>query len=208
MVKTFAGSTVNGYADGLGNQAKFKYLEGITQNTQGAFFVADHFNNRIRKIDGFGQVTTFAGDGTAGCKAGLGVNASIAGPMCIAADINGNIYVSGNSDKTIFKIDSTGLVSIYFGSGSGKTGTFGYITGIAVDNQNNLFVTDMNTYTISKITPSGQMVILAGDPSVKKTIDGGTSKARFTKPYGITIDADGNFYIIDNYCIRKIEKVN
>jgi hypothetical protein len=202
-VKTFAGTNTEGYANGIGSNARFKGPRGIVQNHKGFFFVTDADGNRIRKIDGSGLVTTFAGDGTDGYTPGLGTAAKIGYPRAICSDINNNLYVSGYTGGTIFKIDSSGLVSILVGPGA-----FGNVTGITIDSQNNLFVIDQDKYCISQISPAGNVTLIGGKSTENKIVNGGISKARFKKLWGMTIDSSDNLYILDDNCIRKIEKVN
>jgi hypothetical protein len=207
-VKTFAGTDTLGYKDGWGIKARFAEPSGIAKDNRGNFYVTDKINNRIRKIDGFGQVTTFAGDGYNRLKAGIGTLASIGSPDAITFDGNKNFYVSGLYGQSIVKIDTIGQVSVFVGQGGGTSGNLGCVTGIRVDAQNNLFVTDQVNNCLEQITPSGQVSIFSGKPTESKIVNGGISKARFKKLWGMTIDDSGNLYVLDDNCIRKIEKVN
>jgi serine/threonine protein kinase, bacterial len=205
IIKAFVGCDTAGYVNGWGTKARFVGLKGIVQNPSGDFFVTEFWGGHIRKIDGFAQVTTFAGDGTKGCKAGLGTSASIGWPENIISDNNGNLYISGNNGKTIFKIDPTGMVTLFAGSGSATPYSFKYIEGLVATAQDHLLVTDNNC--IKQIDPSGLVTIFSGNSGESRIINGGISKARFKSLRRIIKDNAGNFYIIDAQCIRKIEKV-
>jgi sugar lactone lactonase YvrE len=76
--------------------------------------------------------------------------------------------------------------------------------GIAVDDSGNLYVADGWNHTIRKIAPSGQVSTLAGAVGVGGTEDGQGAAARFSWPYGLTIDAAGNLFVTDNMNIRKV----
>lgn len=86
VVTTIAGSGSEGYLDGPGNVAQFWYPGGVTTDCNGNIFVADQNNNRIRKIDAAGQVSTFAGSGEWGWVDGPAVQAQFVIPADVAAD--------------------------------------------------------------------------------------------------------------------------
>ena len=98
MVTTLAGSTTSGYADGMGTSASFSNPIGLTYDGMGNLFVADEYNNEIRKIVvSTGQVTTFAGSTNPGLNRGVGTAAGLQGPTGIASDGMGNLFVVINT---------------------------------------------------------------------------------------------------------------
>jgi sugar lactone lactonase YvrE len=115
MVTTFAGQKgVRGSADGSGTAASFDEPQGLVTDGAGNVYVADNYNNAIRKITPDGVVTTLAGksgvDGF-GRDDGIGAMAKLAGPSYIAIDGVGNLYVSEASQQTIRKITPSGVVT-------------------------------------------------------------------------------------------------
>jgi hypothetical protein len=200
-VKTFAGDTIIGYKDGWGTAARFYTPAGIAVNQNGDIFVGDVMNNRVRKIDGLGEVTTFAGDGTQGVLGGHGTTAKMWNSNAIAS--KGNCFVSGGENgEVIFKITPAGLVSV-FAQGNEIYNT----KGICIDHEDNLYLTCVNK--IIKITAQGEVSSYAGiTVSGRYIVDGTISKAKFYWLNGITIDNSGNLYVIDGNNVRKIEKVD
>ena len=208
-VSTFAGSSW-GYADGQGTAAQLSSPNGLTIDSVGNFYVADTFNNRIRKITPSGLVSTFAGS-SAGFLDGQGTAAQFYRPSGVAIDSSGNLYVADTFNNRIRKITSSGLVSTFAGSGTaayldgqGTAAQFYRPSGVAVDSGDNVYVADRVNHKIRKITPDGLVSTFAG--SSPGSLDGQGTAARFYNPYGVAIDSGGNLYVADGYNdrIRKI----
>jgi streptogramin lyase len=101
-VTTIAGS-VAGYGDGNGISAKFNSPSGIAIDVSGNVYVADQFNNRIRKIDPQGNVSTLSGS-IQGFADGSGASAKFSFPSDLVIDANGNVYVADPNNNKIRKI--------------------------------------------------------------------------------------------------------
>jgi len=101
IVSTLAGG-VQGFADGLGTNAKFCFPQGIVVD-QHILYFTDYWNHRIRKIIPSGMVTTIAG-GEEGFKDGKGSEVMFNHPTDIVQDIEGNLYVCDTENGTIRKI--------------------------------------------------------------------------------------------------------
>lgn len=96
-VSTIAGSSEVGWADGTGGAARFQRLGGLSTDEKGNLYVADPFNERIRKVTQDGVVTTFAGSGVAGDTNGPASKASFNHPSGVAVGPKGNVYVLDGS---------------------------------------------------------------------------------------------------------------
>lgn len=197
-VTTFAGSLTTGRKDGLGAAATFFRMVGIAIDDFGNLYVADSGNSLVRKITSDGNVSTFAGNGTAGRKDGPRLNASFNGPVALAADHTGNIYVSDYYNNLIRKITPEGLVSTWAGG-------FKNPWGLAADRAGNVYVADYNNHLIRKVTADGRVTIIAGNRTVG-SVDGPSLSASFNNPIGLAIDKSENLYVADflNNKIRKI----
>jgi subtilisin family serine protease/sugar lactone lactonase YvrE len=204
-VTTFAGSGKAGSDDGqnLGTVASFAGPYGVAVDTLGNIYVADTYNNKIRKISPSGVVTTLAGSGNAGSTDGTGPAASFSGPLGVAVDDSGNVYVTDAENNKIRKVNSAGAVTTLAGSGSdgsmdgtGTAASFDWPRGIAVDTSGSVYVADGNS-TIRKISSTGVVTTLAGSGTAG-SIDGPGTAASFFNPTGVAIDASGNIYVGDS----------
>jgi sugar lactone lactonase YvrE len=211
---TFAGNGP-GSTDGTGRVARFYAPQGVAVDSAGNVYVADTFNNTIRKIDPSGVVSTVAGlAGSAGSADGAGTNARFFRPWGVAVDKAGNVYVADSNNNTIRKMTPCGVVTTLAGlagrsgsaDGTASAASFNFPESLAVDNAGNVYVADTDNHTIRKITPSGVVSTLAGLAGVGGTTDGAGSAARFHFPNGVAVDSGGNIIVADsgNSAIRKI----
>ena len=161
-VSTLAGNGTLGFAEGTGAVARFYQPTGLAFDADGNMYVADNQNHRIRKITPAGEVSTFAGSGTAGFADGSGTAAQFESPFGVAVDVGGNVYVADTYNHRIRKINPAGVVSTLAGNGSygyadggGAAAKFYVPKGVAVDPAGNVYVADENNNRIRKITSYG-----------------------------------------------------
>jgi sugar lactone lactonase YvrE len=214
-VSTLAGlAGKSGTLDGSGGNARFNFPYGVAVDSEGNVYVADSFNEEIRKITPAGVVSTLAGNGTIGSADGKGSAASFHYPYGLAVDSAGILYVADTYNHTIRKITPDGTVSTLAGT-AGKMGStdatgaaagFNLPMSIAIDSTGNLYVADSSNNAIRKIAPGAVVTTLAGNAGQTGSIDGTGSAARFSTPNYLTLDSAGNVYVSDtgNSTIRKI----
>jgi sugar lactone lactonase YvrE len=202
-VTTVAGS-VEGYADGPGTQAAFNTPSGLALDSEGNLFVADTGNNRIRKITPAGLVSTVAGDGTAGYADGPGNQARFDGPIGLAVDTRGNIYVADTYNDRVRKITSDGVVTTVAGAGLGYadgpagSALFDTPCGIVVSPDGTLIVADTGNHRLRKIV-NGQVSTLPF--SFLEEVN----PADLRKPVGLALTHDGFLYVTEPDRARVVQ---
>jgi sugar lactone lactonase YvrE len=215
VVTTLAGSAgYNGSADGTGSSARFWAPNGVAVDSAMNIYVADTFNDTIRKITPAGLVTTLAGTaGQAGSLDGNGSAASFNEPSGVAVDSMGNVYVADTYNQTIRRITPTlisgstnwmvvtvgGTPGVIGGglvnglNGVGPAAEFDFPMGVAVDSAGNVYVADTGNNRISMDSISGNLAPgpLFGVPSFL----GGLFQVQVINPspgYAVVIQSSTN----------------
>ena len=195
-VTTLAGSS-EGYADGTGAAAAFNTPSGIALDKDGNLYVADTGNNAIRKVTPEGVVTTVAGNGTAGDADGPALDARFNGPMGVAVDGKGNIYVADTYNDRIRRIGVdgkvvtlAGLAAPGYADGTAAEAMFDTPTAIVLDAQGALLVADTQNGAVRKIDTAGNVSTIA------RAADG-EQKPMLRRPVSLALAPDGLLYIGD-----------
>jgi sugar lactone lactonase YvrE len=201
VITTMAGSILND--GGQATNATLNQAYGVALDSAGNVYVADPYNNRIRKIGTSGIITTVAGNGLYGYvgDGGLATNASFRNPCGIALDASKNIFVADLGNKRIRKIDTNGFIWTVAGNGSfSSSGDGGQATnaslmfpqGVAVDKIGNLFIADLSNSNIRKVGTNGVISSLTG--------------IGLAQPSAMALDSAGNLFIADmgNNRVREV----
>jgi hypothetical protein len=229
-IGTVAGNGSPTYAGdgGAATSASIRFPEGVATDTHGNVYIADSGNNRIRMVSAStGDISTVAGDGTAGFSGdgGAATSAELSFPEAVAVDSSGNIYIGDTENYRVRMVSAaTGDISTIAGSGTaGYTGDGGAATSaeidapvfIAVDSHDNVYITDTSNTRVRMVTAStGDISTVAGDGGsgvcsgkTDRLGDGcAATDAELDRPQGIALDSSDNLYIADaGYCeIREV----
>ncbi len=125
VISTLAGSGARGYSGdgGPGPLARFNFPAAVAADGQGFVFVADTFNQRIRRVAPDGTVATIAGDGSEGFSGdgGPAERAQLRNPAALAIDGAGMVYIADLDNNRIRKLAPAPLAPPQFSDGDGLT---------------------------------------------------------------------------------------
>lgn len=194
VVTTLAGGGAAGSTDGTGSAARLDEPRGICIDSSGILYVADYDNHTIRRVTPDGVVTTIAGRAdVAGNADGVGTAATFRGPMGIAVDSTGVVYVADSGNRAIRRISASGTVSTLTLSGTALSEP----RGIAVSTSGAILVADYGSHTIRSIASSGVVTTVAGAVESPGTADGAATSARFHYPSALAVLSDGSLVVAD-----------
>lgn len=222
IIHTIIGTGGIGYSGdgGPATLAKLNSPGGACIDRKGNIYIADSYNDAVRKVNTAGIIYTVAGQGTISGFGGDGGPATLAYlnfPEQVAVDIIGNLYIADAGNNRIRKVDTNGIITTIAGTGaaafSGDGGPataacLSYPTGIIVDTTtSNIYIGDANNNVVRKIDTNGIITTIAGTGVIGYSGDGALATlATLNKPQGLTIDTAGTVYVSDggNNVIRKI----
>jgi len=204
---------------GAATNAGLDYPSAVVVNTNGNIFIADSINNRIRKVDTNGIITTVVGTGAYVYSGdnGAATNAGISNPVGLCLDSVGNLFIADHDNNRIRKVAITGTITTVAGNGfspgynfdniPATSATLNLPSGVVVDSSGNLFIADTSNNRIRKVNTSGTITTVVGNGTAGYTGDGGApTSAKINNPAGVAINAYGNLLFVDsgNHCIRKL----
>lgn len=215
VITTIAGKESSGYDSKAttATSAALYYPCGVMMDSSGNVFIADTHSHVVRKVTTAGAISTVAGTSMLGYTTGTdskelkAVDAQLYKPSSIAFDSAGNLFIADTFNSVIRKVDSSGLITTFAGTGTaGYTGDGGLATlaklnypqAITFDNAGNLFIADTVNSVIRKVDKNGVITTVAGNGFTDFYGDGGlATRAALNNPRGIAIDAAGNLFIAD-----------
>lgn len=219
MITTYAGIGMPGNAGDLGpaTAAMLNNPQGIALDTLGNLYIADADNHEIREVSG-GMIYRVAGTGTNGYSGdgGMAMGAKLYSPAAVAVDPLGNIYVADYYNNAVRKIDASGIITTFAG-----TGVAGYAgdgapaanaklrnpSGVAVFGFGPVYIADQGNNVVRVVNSTGIISNYAGTYTNGYSGDGGMAAlSQLASPKGIAIDALNRLFIADydNNVIRVV----
>jgi len=225
VITTLAGTGSGAYSgdNGAATNAAVNYPQGVACDAAGNVYIADTFNNRIRKVGTNGIITTMAGNGTPAYTGNntAATNASLYWPAGVSVDAAGNVYIADTLNERVRKVGTNGIITTVAGngvdgySGDGGTATSASLSGpaaVAVDGWGNIYIADNYNNLIRRVATNGVITTVAGNVASAGGSGGysgdGTAatNAWLASPQGVGFDAAGNLYISDtlNNRVRRV----
>jgi sugar lactone lactonase YvrE len=206
-ITTVAGNGTPGYSGDGGPATSTELCNpvGVAVDGAGNLYIADEFNQRIRKVTPGGTITTVAGDGTGGYigDGGPATSEELYYPIGVAVDGSGNLYIADQGNQRIRKVTPGGTITTVAGDGTyGYSGDGGPATsaelfnpvGVAVGGAGNLYIADYGNNRLRKVTPGGTITTVAGNGTGGFSGDGGpATSAELYYPFGVAVDGAATF---------------
>lgn len=219
-ISTIAGTGVSGYAGdtGAATSARLNSPRGLAFDSGGRLYVADTANNRIRRVDTSGTITTVAGNGVGGyltdrvAATGTRINA----PRGVAVDSQGNLYIADTGNNRIRMVNTSGIISTFAGTGTASyngdgitatTATLRAPQGVAVDASDTIYIADSANNRVRIVPTTGTINTVAGNGTADYAGDTGPATgASLNSPRAVALDGSGTVYIADtsNNRLRKV----
>jgi sugar lactone lactonase YvrE len=217
IIHTVAGT--QGAAGGFGGDngratsALLNSPGGIAVDSANNIYIADQSNSRVRKVaSSNGNISTIAGNGQVGLPVnGAALSSPLGLPYGLTVDSSGNVYVTDIRFTVVFKIASSGSLTLMAGSqtfsysdGPAISSYLNEPVGVTVDGSGNLFLAEKNGNRVREVT-NGNLRTVAG--MLHYAGDGGpATSALLNVPLDVALDGQGDVFIADysNYRIRKV----
>lgn len=228
IISPIAGSGGLGFTgDGaLAVNARMYYSWGMTRAADGSLYFADYYNNRVRKVDSLGVITTVAGGGSGGLgDGGPATSATLFEPTDVAVNSVGDLFIADWANGRVRRVDRLGNISTYAGTGGQfTTGDGGPATSagiglpwsIAVDRNDNVLIAagvsnipgDPGSRTIRRVDHStGVITRVVGSGAEGISGDGGPAlNASLTnQTHSLAVDSGGDIFFADGYRVRRVD---
>jgi uncharacterized protein (TIGR03437 family) len=219
VISTAAGTGTAGFSgdNGPATAATLRNPRGLATDQFGNLYITDFGNQRIRKIDPSGIITTVAGNGATAFSGdgGPALSASLFSPWGVAVDADLSLYIAERNSNRIRKV-TFGIINTVVGGGTpGFLGDGGPATqatlsapvSVAIDKNGVLYIAEGNR--VRRAVQGGNITTIAGTGSAAFSGDSGpAAAATLQNPIGVTLGKDGVIYIADSFNnrIRKIDE--
>lgn len=199
VVTTLAGDGTPGYLDGVGRAAQFNGPVGIAVDDAGIVYVADTYNDRIRRIAPDGSVTTVAGTARPGLLDGAALEAAFDTPSALAVGRDGALFVADTGNHAVRRIGKDGVVSTVAIPLEGEQRPpLRRPVGLAVTRDGYLYIAASSGGRILQLAPDGEYRPLPdADRPIDPTGFGQDGTLQLYAPRGIAVARDGSLVVAD-----------
>jgi sugar lactone lactonase YvrE len=228
-IATFAGTGAAGYGGdgGPAAQAQLDTPQGLAADSAGNVYIADTLNNRVRRVDTDGTITTVAGAGEAGYAGDgkPGREAKLNLPTGLAIGFGDTLFIADTGNNVVRQLGPDGVIQTVAGTGeAGYRGDPGPATsavlhapaGLAFDDEGNLYIADTLNQRVRRVDVNGQIGAVAGTgvagyggdgrPAIYAELHLATNPLEGIGQ-GLAVDSQGDVFIADalNHRVRRLD---
>ena len=218
VITNFAGTGEEGDGGdgGPATEAQFRGPTCIAAAPDGTLYIADFFNNRIRRVGTDGIITTVAGNGNEGFSGdgGPAAQAELHWPGGVAVGPDGALFIADTYNCRVRRVGTDGIITTVAGTGIWATnGDGGPAAEAAINGPFNvvaapdgtLYIADTSGQKIRRVDTQGIITTFAGTGERGNVGDEGpATAAMLDTPYGLALAPDGTVYVTGSNCVRKI----
>ena len=210
LITTVAGTGVAGFAGdgGPGAKAMVAGPDAVLVGPGGEIYVGDTLNERVRRIDGNGRITTIVGHGHDYPGDGLpATEAHLVNPYTVRRGPDGAVYVADAGNNRVRRIAPDGVITTVAGTGAeGFSGDGGKATraeldfpsGLDIAPDGTLYIADTDNHRIRTVSPNGTITTVAGVGRNGSSADGSrANQSELARPVAVELDDAGNLYIAE-----------
>jgi sugar lactone lactonase YvrE len=219
-VTTLAGTGVPGSSGdgGPATQAQFREPSGLAVDGQGNLFVADAGDQRVRRIDRSGTISTYVGPDSAS-RGGTTASAappSLVQPVALALDGAGNLFIADAGASQLLRVDTRGVMIAIAGQ-AGKAGFSGdegpataavlnHPAGVAVGPDHSIYIADGDNGRVRKITPDGLIHTIAGGGQLDRAV-GRATDLRLDSPTRLFVESSGSV-LVTQPTVNRVRRID
>ena len=219
IISTAAGTGEGTFSGdgGPANEAALYQPHGVAVDSEGALYIGDVLNGRVRKVNRNGTIQTVAGTGVPGNTGdgGPATAAQIGAAFGLAVDRAGNLYIADERAGLVRKVTAAGIISTVAGNGGfappvdqvPATQTSLNTPGIALDDAGRLYISDGGNHRVRVVGADGTITTIAGTTAGYSGDGAAAASAQLNRPLALAVDSAGNLLIADsnNTRIRRVD---
>ena len=221
IITTVAGTGKPGCCNdnGLAKEAHLHFPSDVDIDLEGNLYISDRSNNRIRKVNSEGIITTIAGSGESGYRGDFGPaeKSLLKYPFGISLDSKGNLYIADRGNNRVRKIDQRGIITTIAGDGTHSFGgdygpanqsSLAFPTDVIVDSLGVVYIADRNNNRVRKIDRLGVITTLMGINQAEFNGDNEiAAETTLHLPFALAFNGEDRLLVVDRNHFR-VERSN